>query len=143
MCRRSTPSRTAPRRAIASCERTLRPSVFSATRTLEAVLQEEVLRFGIRRRAPELAVEERRPDLDLAVGRPHVEQARGPDRATCHVPYLGVDDRLPPRHQLLRLAHQPQRVIDRRRRLPREIAADVLVAHGLEEARGVTLVDRF
>src|SRR5262249_39200548 len=99
-------------------------------------------RFRVGRRAPELAGQKRRSDLDLSVRWTHVEQSRGPDRPSRRVPHLRIDDRLATRHRVFGLADEPQRVVDRCRRLPGEIAAELFVAHGVEDPRRVTLVDR-
>src|SRR5207237_2662432 len=95
-----------------------------AAERLEAVAEEEVLRLGVRRRARELAREKRRADFDLTVGRPHVEQSRRADRAAGGVPHLRVDDRLAARHRVLPVAYQRERVVERPRLVPGEIAAD-------------------
>src|SRR5439155_18299228 len=91
---------------------------------------------------PELPREKRGAYLHLAIGRPHVEEPRGADRATRGVPYLRIDDRLAARHRVLRVAYEDERVVGRPRRLTGEIAADFLIAHRLEDVRRVSLVQR-
>src|SRR5262249_56659789 len=102
------PSRTAPSRTIASCERTLRPSVLSATRTQPRVSK----------------------------------QTRRADGASGRLPDLREHARLPAGHQRLRLANEGERLIERLRRGPREVAADLRVLHQVEEIARVSLGER-
>src|SRR5262245_7923464 len=113
-----------------------------AAERLEAVPQEEQLRFGVGRRAPVVPPEERRADLDLPVGRPHVEQTRRADRAPGRLPDLREDDRLPAGHQRLRLANETERLVECLRRGPREVAAHLRVLHHLEQIARVPLGER-
>src|SRR3972149_3699426 len=69
-----------------------------AAERLETVAEEEVLALGVRGRAPVAPREEGGADLHLAVGRAHVEQARGAGGAARVVAHLGEDDRSPPLH---------------------------------------------
>src|SRR5207302_1631196 len=146
MCFRSTPSREAPSRAIASWERTFRPSVFNATRTQPSFSkqwgEEEEFRLRVRRRPPERAREEGRADLYLTVGRPHVEEPRGADAAPGIVPNLREHDGLAARHQIPGFAHERLRFVEVPRRRPEEVAADLVVLHDLEEVGRVARVDR-
>src|SRR5438093_11439332 len=97
-----------------------------------------LLRFRVGGRAPVLAGEKGRADLDLTVGRAHVEQTRGADRTARLAPHLREHDRLAPGHQPLRLANQLERLVDRAGPGPGQVAADLLVLHRLEGARRAT-----
>src|SRR5439155_7371643 len=113
-----------------------------AAEGLEAMFQEEVLRFRVGGRAPVVAGEKGRADLDLTVGRAHVEQTRGADRTARLAPHLGEHDRLAPGHQPLGLANQLERLVDRAGRGPGQVGADPLVLRRIEQAGRVTLGDR-
>src|SRR5215470_2478667 len=111
-------------------DRLLRPDVAPvglerhahAAERLEAIPQEEELRLRIGLCAPVVTPEERRAD-------------RPPRR----LPDLREDDRLPARHQALGLADQRERLVQRRGRRPREVAADLVVLHHIEEVARVPL----
>src|SRR6516162_8259767 len=128
-------------------DRPLRPDVAPvglerhahAAERLEAVPQEEELRLRVGLCAPVVTPEERRADLDLAIGGTHVEQTGRADCPPRRLPDLREDDRLPARHQALGLADQRERLVERRGRRPREVAADLVVLHHIEEVARVPL----
>src|SRR6266542_4357632 len=107
---------------------------------LEAVLEEEQLGLRVGGRAPVLPGEEGGADFHLPVGRSHVEEPRGPDGLARLVPDLGEDDGLPSRHEVPGLADQDQGLIETPGRSPDQVAAHLLILHGLEEAGGVALL---
>src|SRR5207244_12745872 len=102
------------------------------------MFQEEVLRFRVGGRAPVVAGEKGRADLDLTVGRAHVEQTRGADRTARLAPHLREHDRLAPGHQPLGLANQLERLVARAGRGPGEVAAGLPVLQRPQEAGPVT-----
>src|SRR6266542_2215490 len=111
-----------------------------AAEPLEAVLEEEQLGLRVGGRSPVLPGEEGGADFHLPLGRSHVEAPRGPDGLARLVPDLGEDDGLPSRHEVPGLADQGQGLIEAPGRSPDQVAAHLLILHGLEEAGGVALL---
>src|SRR6185369_8952323 len=79
-------------------------------------------------------------NLDLPVFGPDVKVSRRADRRAGPVPDLGEGDLLAAGREVFRIANEGAGLVESGRRRPGEIPADFLVPHGVEDARGVVLI---